>query len=107
MIRAESPGEVLSTQSASPTGDHEFDEDGFNDRELLVMREQSVGAVFASWKRERGEFIAAVEDLPFDQFSAEFLYPWGGEYGNVSTIVGYMTGHDLEHRVEIEKALEE
>lgn len=102
----ESARSIRAFQAGGEYSIPNFEEDSFNNQELKDHRDQSTASVFESWKQERGEFIAAVEDMPAEQFGAEFLYPWGGEYGNVSTIVDYMTGHDVEHRVEIERVLE-
>jgi hypothetical protein len=84
----------------------EFEEDGFNDLEVKEQRKLSVQGVFALWEGARQEFIAVVKDMPADRFNSDFLYPWGDERGNISTIVEYMTGHDVEHRTEIDKALQ-
>jgi len=82
-----------------------FDEDGFNDHEVLEQRKLSVQSVYALWEGARQEFIAAVKQLPVDRFGSDLLYPWGDERGSVSTLVEYMTGHTIEHREEIENVL--
>jgi hypothetical protein len=84
----------------------DFAEDGFNDHEVQEQRKLSAQGVFALWEGARQEFIAAVRDMTLDQFNNDFLYPWGGERGNISTLVEYMTGHDVEHRAEINKVLQ-
>jgi hypothetical protein len=97
-IRASQVGEEYSIPG--------FDEDGFNAQEVQELRKLSVQGVFALREGARQEFIAAVRDMPIDRFGSDLLYPWGDERGNVSTLVEYMTGHDIEHQEEIENALE-
>lgn len=82
-----------------------FDEDEFNDHEVQEQRKLSAQGVFALWEGARQEFIAAVKGMPIDRFGSDLLYPWGDERGNVSTLVEYMTGHDIEHQEEIDNAL--
>lgn len=83
----------------------DFDEDGFNDREVQEQRKLSTEAVFALWEGGRQEFMSVVNDFPVEQWSGDLLYPWGDERGSISTLVEYMMEHDLEHRDEIVKAL--
>jgi hypothetical protein len=83
----------------------DFDEDRFNDLKLEQLRKSSGQEVFTLWEEARGAFVAAVRDIPLEKLGSNFLYPWGSEQGNLSTIVEYMSGHDVEHRIEIEKAL--
>ncbi len=83
-----------------------FDENEFNDHELQEQRKLSAQSVFALWEGARQEFITAVNDMPNDRFGSDLLYPWGDERGNVSRLVEYLTGHDIEHQEEIEAALQ-
>ena len=83
----------------------DFDEDGFNDREVQEQRKLSTEAVFALWEGGRQEFMSVVNDFSAEQLSGDLLYPWGDERGSISTLVEYMMEHDVEHRDEIVKAL--
>jgi hypothetical protein len=83
----------------------DFGENAFNDREVEELRKLAGQDIFLLWEGAREEFLAAVRDMPLDHIESDFLYPWGDERGKLSTIVEYMTGHDVEHRIEIEKAL--
>ena len=47
----------------------------------------------------------AVQEIPFDQFPGDLLYPWGDERGSIARLVEIMTDHDTEHRDEIVKAI--
>jgi hypothetical protein len=101
----ESSKSIRAFQDGSEYSISDFTEDGFNDREVQDLRRISAQGVFALWEGARQEFIAAVKDTPIDRFNSDFLYPWGDEHGNISTMVNYMTEHDVEHRDEIDKAL--
>ena len=52
------------------------------------------------------DFKAALSDIPTDRFPGDLLYPWGNERGDIATMVDYMIGHDEEHYLEIEKAIQ-
>jgi hypothetical protein len=53
----------------------------------------------------RQGFKAAVQEFPVGYYSSEFLYPWGDESGDITTLVDYMVEHDEEHRDEIIRKL--
>lgn len=82
-----------------------FDEDVYNDRAALEMRELSAEGVFNEWEQAREDFIAAIGEFTAKQLPGDLLYPWGDERGSIPQLVGYMCEHDEEHRDEIQAAL--
>jgi len=83
-----------------------FDEDVYNDRAALEMRELTAEGVFNEWEQAREDFKAAIEELSAEQLTGEMLYPWGDERGSIPQLVEYMCEHDEEHRSEIQEAVE-
>lgn len=79
----------------------EFDEDRFNNAAFQDGRQLSPEQLLKESAQARSEFQQAVKMFPEDQFSAEFLYPWGDESGDVTQVVNNMVEHDEEHRTEI------
>jgi hypothetical protein len=82
----------------------DFDEDRFNEAAIKEGRELSLDQVLKESLRARKEFQRVVERFPGDQLETAFLYPWGGESGDITKLVNYMVEHDAEHRAEISSA---
>lgn len=83
----------------------DLDEDAFNEQAVLEQRELTAQQIFAEWEQAREDFKEAVQEIPFDQFPGDLLYPWGDERGSIARLVEIMTDHDTEHRDEIVKAV--
>jgi hypothetical protein len=84
----------------------EFNEDTFNQEDVLSQGESTNQEVFDEWEQARDDFKAAVKDLPLDQFPGDLLYPWGDERGTIAHLVEMMAEHDVEHSDEIVKAIQ-
>lgn len=82
----------------------DFDENDFNDQAFRAGGKLTSEQVRAESSSARQEFLQAVSKAAPDQASAEFLYPWGDESGDIVRLVNYMVEHDKEHREEIEAA---
>ena len=85
----------------------DLDEDAFNHQAFLEGRKMSAQQNLNEWEQARKDFIAAIQDIPQDRFSGDLLYPWGDERGSIATLVEFMVGHDIEHRDEMVKAIQE
>ena len=81
-----------------------FDEDKFNGSAFQEGRQLTPDQIRSQSQQARREFEQAVAKVPTNQISAEFLYPWGDESGDVVQVVEEMIEHDQEHRQEIESA---
>ncbi len=84
----------------------EFNEDTFNQEDVLSQGESTNQEVFDEWEQARDDFKAAVKDLPLEQFPGDLLYPWGDERGTIAHLVEMMAEHDVEHSDEIVKAIQ-
>ena len=49
--------------------------------------------------------MLAVQEITFDKFPGDLLYPWGDERGSIAQLVEYMAEHDIEHRDDIVEAI--
>lgn len=79
-------------------------EDDFNHQSILEWREQTAEAVLDQYEQARQEFKDAIQDIPYDMYPGDLLYPWGDERGTIAQLVDYMIEHEAEHRQEILKA---
>jgi len=84
----------------------DFEEDAFNQQQVLEGRKLNAQQVLSEWEQARKDFIATVQAIPIDRFPGDVLYPWGDERGSITNLVQYMIDHDIEHRSEIEKAIQ-
>jgi hypothetical protein len=84
----------------------EFDEDAFNEQRVLEGRTSTGHQVLTEWEQTRKGLIAAVRAIPLDRFPGDVLYPWGDERGSIARLVQFMVDHDIEHKIEIEKAIQ-
>lgn len=82
-----------------------FDEDVYNDRAALEMRELTTEGVLNEWEQAREDFKAAIMELSTDQLAGDLLYPWGDERGSIPQLVEYMCEHDEEHGIDLQAAL--
>lgn len=82
------------------------DEDAFNAQDISEQQELKTQQVFDEWEKAREEFKNAVEEIPFDRFPGDVLYPWGDERGTIAFLVETMTEHDTEHQDEFVKAIQ-
>jgi hypothetical protein len=84
----------------------DHDEKSFNEQDVLSQEGSTDQEVFREWEKARQEFIAAVDEVPLEQFPGDLLYPWGDERGTIAHLVEMMAEHDVEHRDEIVKAIQ-
>jgi len=96
---------LAGSEYAIPGIDEELT--GFNAQAVAKQREFATQQIVADWERAREDFKAAISDIPVDRFPGDLLYPWGDERGSIAQLVEYMIEHDIEHRDEIVKALQE
>ena len=82
-----------------------FDEDEFNQKSYLEGQRLTVNQILEEYDQARKGFKDAVQDFPTEKYSSEFLYPWGDENGDITTLVNDMVEHDEEHREEIKSAI--
>ena len=92
---------VLAFNNGSEYSIPGFDEDRFNQEAYLEGKKLSDSQLLAECDQARKEFGNAIQNVPIEKYSTEFLYPWGDESGNLTTLVQYMVEHDEEHRNEI------
>ena len=85
----------------------ELDEDAFNQQEVLEGRKMTTQQVLMEWEQARTDFLEAVQEIPLDLFPGDLLYPWGDERGSIAQLVEYMTDHEIEHKDEIVRAVQE
>ena len=83
-----------------------LDETNFNEQTVLAQQEMTAQQIYEEWEQAREDLMRAVEEIPLSQFPGDLLYPWGDERGTIAHLVDLMSEHDVEHRVEIVKALE-
>jgi len=83
----------------------DFDEDAFNQQQVLEGRMLTDQQVLGEWDQIRKKFIVALQDIPLDRYPGDVLYPWADERGSVARLVQYMFDHDIEHKSEIEKVI--
>jgi len=83
----------------------DFDEDAFNQQQVLEGRMLTDQQVLGEWDQIRKKFIVALQDIPFDRYPGDVQHPWGDERGSVARLVQYMFDHDIECKSEIEKAI--
>lgn len=82
-----------------------FDEDQFNQAAYLEGKKLTLEQLLEDSYLARQEFKDAIQGFPVGKFSSEFLFPWGDESGDITTLVGYMIEHDEEHLEEITRVL--
>ena len=87
--------------------DRDEEETEYNQRAVDAQQALSNQQILAEWEQAHNELKNAVQDMPLDRFPGDMLYPWGEERGSIATLVEYMVEHDVEHRVEIIKAVQE
>lgn len=95
---------MLGGEYAIP--DLEEDEDDFNEQEVLKQRELSTEKVLSQWHQSYEDFKKIILEIPDDKYPGHLLYPWGGEYGDISNLAKFMTEHDEQHREEILKVIQ-
>jgi len=83
-----------------------FDEDVFNQQQVVKGRKLPSQQVLNEWEEARKDFIATIQEIPLNRFPGDVLYPWGDERGGIAKLVEYMIDHDIEHRSEIVKAID-
>ncbi len=79
----------------------------FNQRAVLEQQRLSTQQILKEFETAHDEFRNAIQEMPEERFPGDLLYPWGGERGDIATLVEYMTEHAVEHRDEITKAVQE
>lgn len=82
-----------------------FNEDEYNEFSYHEGRKLTEKQVIDEYKKAREEFKLSVQGIPVEKKSADLLYPWGDERGDIFQLVEYMVEHDAEHRAEISAAL--
>ncbi len=83
-----------------------FEEDDFNQNSVLEQRKMSTEDILTEWEQAREDLKSAVEEIPLDKFSIDFLAPWGDDLWSATQMVDYFIEHEDVHRAEIEKALQ-
>jgi hypothetical protein len=83
-----------------------FDEDKFNDEAFLEGKKLTDDQILEEYDQARRGFIDAVQEFPVAKYSSDFLYPWGDESGNLTTLVEDMHKHDQEHLAEINAVIQ-
>jgi hypothetical protein len=96
---------ILAFQDGSKYSIPNFNEDQFNQEAFLEGNKLTNERLLEDCDLARQGFKAAVQDFPVGNYSSEFLYPWGDESGDITTLVDYMVEHDEEHRDEIIRIL--
>jgi len=86
--------------------DLDDDETDFNEQAVSKQRELSNEQLIAEWEYAREDFKSALRDIPTDQFPGDLVFPWGDERGSIAQLVEYMVEHDIEHKAEIENAIQ-
>lgn len=94
---------ILAFSEGGEYAIQDFDEDRFNGSSQIEGRELTVEELLEKSQHAREAFKQAVAKVPDGSESSAFLYPWGDESGDLSTLVKYMIEHDEEHRQEIGK----
>ena len=89
------------------TPDLDEEEVDFNERAVLKQSTLSSQQILEAFEKANTAFCSAIQNIPDERFSEDFPYPWGNERGDISTLVGYMIEHAVEHRDEIERAVQE
>jgi hypothetical protein len=93
-----------SIQSFTDGGEYSipsFDEDKFNAEAFLRGKNLTESQILEEYDQARRGFRDAVQGLPVEKYATNFLYPWGDESGNITTLVEDMLEHDREHLAEI------
>lgn len=84
-----------------------FEEDVFNEGSVRDQHQLTDDQILGVWEQNHEDLKTAINELAPDQFPGDLLYPWGDERGTINSLVKYMIDHEVEHRNEILKALEE
>ena len=85
---------------------HDLVEDDFNQKSVLEQRKLTTEDIFTEWEQAHEDLKSAVQEMPLEKFPGDFRYPWGDETGSIPQLINYMIEHDVEHRDEIEKAVQ-
>jgi hypothetical protein len=86
--------------------DLDEEEVDFNESAVAEQKKLSAEQVIAEWVQAYNELSEAVQEVPDDQFPGDILFPWGDERGSIIEMVEYMIEHEIEHKNEIEKAMQ-
>jgi hypothetical protein len=100
----ESTKSLRAFRAGGEYGIPDLNEHDFNQVESEKQQSLSDQQIADEWEEARQDFITAVDEIPFDLFPGDMLYPWGDERGTIAQLVEYMVEHDEEHRIEITKA---
>lgn len=80
-------------------------EDEYNEGQVLAQQKLSPQELLTEFEMAHDDFINALQEIPLERFPGDFLYPWGGDRGDIATMVEEMIEHVYEHRDEIIRAV--
>lgn len=84
-----------------------LEENDFNEEAVKAQQALTSQQVYVEWEQAHEDLKDALEEIPFDLFPGDLLFPWGDERGSITELVEFVIDHDTEHRDEILKALNE
>lgn len=87
--------------------DWDKEEVEYNHRAVQEQSKLSTQDLLAEWEQAHKDFKDALNAIPLEKFSGDYVYPWADEHGDIPTLVEIMVDHNTEHLAEITKTIAE
>ncbi len=79
----------------------------YNDRAVLEQSKLTAEELVDAWEQAHKDFKDALSELPLEKFSANYVYPWADEQGDIVTLVEIMIDHNSGHLEDLARTIGE